>query len=217
MRDYADTELYVAQRMKLVEEIHSKGITDERVLMAIGKVPRHLFMPEKLREYAYEDRALPIGEGQTISQPYTVAYQTELLKVHPGHKVLEIGTGSAYQAAVLCEMNAEVYTIERQKRLFEKIRRFRLLSRYKNLHCCFGDGYLGWEAEAPFDRILITAAPPSIPYKLTDQLRMDGAMVVPVGSSGYSRMLRIIKQAGGLVKESFDLFAFVPMLPGKNQ
>lgn len=211
-----DTAYDIRQRQILVDTLREKGIDDENVLEAISKVPRQLFMPAAMRDKAYVDKAFPIGEGQTISQPYTVAYQTELLSVKPGLRVLEVGTGSAYQAVVLAEMGAEVFTIERQKRLFEKNQDFTYLDNYRNLHRCFGDGYLGWPSEAPFDRVLITAAPVEIPYQLIDQLSIGGLLVAPVGH-GLQRMTRIIKQDDRLVKQEFDLFSFVPMLPGKQQ
>ena len=217
MEEYYDRPKDIVRRNSLVAGIRRKGIDDERVLAAISKVPRQLFMPEELHDKAYIDRAFPIGEGQTISQPYTVAYQSELLDVDPGTKVMEIGTGSAYQAAVLAEMGAEIYTIERQKKLYEKVQELAYLKRYENLHFCYGDGFLGWPDHAPYDRILITAAPPEIPFSLVNQLSMGGFMVLPVGKPGFQRMMRITRQANGVLKEEYDLFSFVPMLPGKNQ
>jgi protein-L-isoaspartate(D-aspartate) O-methyltransferase len=203
------------QRRKLVEGIRSKGIRDERVLSAIGRVPRHLFMPENLRTKAYMDNAFPIGNGQTISQPYTVAYQTWLLKIEPGMKVLEVGTGSAYQAAVLAQMGAEVYTIERQQKFYERYQHFSYLQRYTNLHFLYGDGFKGWPEAAPFDRILITAAPEAVPQELISQLATGGILVAPVGRPGMQRMIRLTKaSATTITEEQFDLFAFVPMLPG---
>jgi protein-L-isoaspartate(D-aspartate) O-methyltransferase len=218
MDTYHDSEQQVKQRTALVDSIITKGIDDERVLQAIKNVPRHLFMPADMQDKAYIDKAFPIGEGQTISQPFTVAYQTELLAVEPGLKILEVGTGSAYQAAVLAEMGAEVYTIERKKKLFDRNSRFAYLKRYPHLHFCYGDGYLGWPAEAPFDRILITAAPESVPENLVQQLRTGGYLVAPVGPPGLQRMTRITRQSKGeFTEEVFDKFSFVPMLPGKHQ
>lgn len=217
MNNYLDREQLVQQRLALVKRIRAKGIDDERVLDAIGKVPRHNFMPHGMQDKAYIDKAFPIGEQQTISQPYTVAYQTELLKVMPGQKILEIGTGSAYQAAVLAEMGADVYTIERQKKLYDRNRTFVYLKKYSNLHCCYGDGYKGWPKEAPFDRILITAAPESVPFELISQLRPGGMLVAPVGRSGAQRMIRLtLDKNGNLIKEMFDNFSFVPMLRGRE-
>ena len=217
MKQVVDSLQQQQLRQHLVADLVSQGITDSRLLKALYEVPRHLFMPPHLQDKAYIDKAFPIGEGQTISQPYTVAYQTSLLEVEPGDKILEIGTGSAYQAAILAEMGAVVYTIERQKKLYERNRHFVFLQRYANLHCCYGDGYKGWPAEAPFDKILITAAPPGIPEALGDQLRTGGYMVAPVGPPGLQRMLRLTKQPNGeLEEEVFDKFSFVPMLKGKQ-
>lgn len=217
MEDYTDSVKHIIRRRALVDSIRHKGIDDERVLKALANVPRQFFMPEELRDKAYIDKAFPIGEGQTISQPYTVAYQSELLDIEPGRKVLEIGTGSAYQAAILAEMGAEVYSIERQKKLYEKVQELSYLDRYKNLHLCYGDGFLGWPEQAPFDRILITAAPSEIPFSLVNQLTMGGFMVLPVGKPGFQRMMRVTRKPDGILKEEFDLFSFVPMLPGKHQ
>lgn len=212
-----DTPQQQQQRQRLVAALAGKGITDTLVLNALKKVPRHLFMPPDLQDQAYVDRAFPIGEDQTISQPFTVAYQTSLLEVKPGEKILEIGTGSAYQAAILAEMGAIVYTIERQKKLYNRNRTFVFLKRYPHLHCCYGDGYKGWPGAAPFDKILITAAPPAIPETLGRQLKTGGYMVVPVGPPGLQRMLRLTKQpTGELEEEVFDKFSFVPMLKGKE-
>src|SRR5258705_9953184 len=161
-------------RKKLVGIVRGKGITDEKVLAAIGKIPRHFFLDSAFDEAAYEDRAFPIGEGQTISQPYTVAYQTQLLEVNPFNKILEIGTGSAYQACVLAEMGAQVYTIERQKKLFEANKNFSHLKKYPSIKLFYGDGYEGLPTFAPFDRVIITAAAPEIPKKLIDQLKAGG-------------------------------------------
>lgn len=210
-----DPPKFQMQRRKLIEGIHSKGIRDERVLAAIGRVPRHLFMPESLKNKSYIDNAFPIGNGQTISQPYTVAYQTWLLKVEPGMKVLEVGTGSGYQAAVLAQMGVEVYTIERQKKFYDRNQHFAYLKQFSQLHFCYGDGFLGWSEVAPFQRILITAAPEEIPQALIDQLAPGGILVAPVGRAGMQRMIRLTKASDGSVTaEAFDLFAFVPMLPG---
>jgi protein-L-isoaspartate(D-aspartate) O-methyltransferase len=212
-----DREWHQKLRERLVDEVRQKGITDEAVLDAIGKVPRHLFLSEEQENLAYVDKAVPIGQGQTISQPYTVAYQTQLLEVKPEHKILEIGTGSGYQASILATMGAEVYTIERQKKLFEKNKEFDYLQSFSNIHFFYGDGYNGLKQYAPFDKILITAAAPYIPPRLVDQLHDNGAIVVPVGTQRLQEMLRVTKNEDDeLVKEVFDLFSFVPMLKGKE-
>ncbi len=204
-------------RRQLVDSIKQKGITDERVLQAILHIPRHYFMDSAFEKIAYEDRAFPIAEGQTISQPYTVAYQTQLLELKPYEKVLEIGTGSAYQASVLAEMGTQVFTIERQKNLFELNKSFPFLKKYNNIKFFYGDGYEGLPTYAPFDKIIVTAAAPMIPPKLIEQLKVDGKMVIPVGDGKVQRMLRLTKQEGGIIKEEeFDNFSFVPMLEGKN-
>jgi len=167
---------------------------------------------------AYEDRAFPISAGQTISQPYTVAYQTQLLEIKPFAKVLEIGTGSTYQAAVLAEMGAQVFTIERQKKIFELNKKFSYIKKYPNIKFFYGDGYEGLPTFAPFDRVLITAAAPEIPPKLIAQLKPGGMMVIPVGSGDLQTMKRITKlEDGSLKEEAFDRFSFVPMLGGKNE
>ena len=217
MRQFEDSYRHKGLRKKLVEGIREKGITDERVLKALDDLPRHFFMDSAFDEKAYEDKAFPIGEGQTISQPYTVAYQTQLLQVKPFEKVLEIGTGSAYQAAVLAAMGALVYTIERQKKLFDLNRQFSFLRKYPNIKFFYGDGYEGLPTYAPFDKVLITAAAPAIPPKLMDQLKPGGMMVVPVGEGEIQQMMRITKLSNGSIKEEvFDNFSFVPMLEGKK-
>ncbi|MBC7872369.1 MAG: protein-L-isoaspartate(D-aspartate) O-methyltransferase [Ferruginibacter sp.] len=217
MRPTDDTYRHKGLRKKLVQGIHAKGITDDRVLDAILEVPRHYFLDSAFDEKAYEDRAFPIGEGQTISQPYTVAYQSQLLEVKPFNKVLEIGTGSAYQAVVLAEMGAQVYTIERQKKLFESNKTFPFLKRYSTIKFFYGDGYEGLPTFAPFDKVIITAAAPEIPQKLVDQLRPGGMMVIPLGTGDMQQMMRITKLENGALKEEvFDHFSFVPMLGGKK-
>ena len=217
MRRFEDTYRHKGLRKRLVEIIRGKGITDEKILHAVERIPRHFFLDSAFDEVAYEDKAFPIAEGQTISQPYTVAYQTQLLDVKPFHKVLEIGTGSAYQASVLAELGAQVYTIERQKKLFEGNKKFQFIKKYPNIKFFYGDGYEGLPTFAPFDRVLITAAAPDIPQKLIEQLKPGGVMVIPVGSGEVQVMKRLIKQAdGGVVEEVYDRFSFVPMLGGKN-
>ncbi|MEO6405556.1 MAG: protein-L-isoaspartate(D-aspartate) O-methyltransferase [Ferruginibacter sp.] len=217
MRKYEDTYRHKGMRKKLIDILREKGITDENVLAAMNNIPRHFFLDTAMDNIAYEDRAFPIGEGQTISQPYTVAYQTELLKIKPSDKVLEIGTGSIYQATVLAEMGAKVFTIERQKNLFEKSKQFIFKSKYHNIKFFYGDGFEGLPTYAPFDKVIITAAAPYIPPKLIAQLKTGGTMVVPVDEDHHQRMLRLTKnEDGSCSEESFENFSFVPMLKGKN-
>ena len=206
-----DTYRHRGLRQKLVEKLRQKGIRDEVVLSAIGKVPRHAFFDGALLNHAYEDKAFPIGEGQTISQPYTVAFQTEKLAVRPGMKVLEIGTGSGYQACVLMEMKAVVYTIEYNEVLFEKTRDFLPLLGYQP-YFAHGDGSRGLRSKAPFDRILVTAGAPVVPVDLKEQLADQGVLVIPVGDRNRQRMLRITRRQDEFVTEEFDYFAFVPLL-----
>ncbi len=218
MENYEDIFVYKKLRERLVQGLRNKGITNNRVLEVIGTIPRQFFMPADLQNKAYEDRAFPIGEGQTISQPYTVAYQTQLLEVQPHHRVLEIGTGSAYQAAILALLVSEVFSIERQKKLFEKNHKFLYIKSFSNLHLFYGDGYEGLPHYAPFDRILITAAAPFVPPKLMDQLKWGGKMVLPLGKESPQRMVRITKlESDQISQESFSNFSFVPMLEGKKE
>ena len=217
MRPTEDTYRHKGLRNKLVETVRSKGITDENVLAAIGKIPRHFFLDSAFDDVAYEDRAFPIGEGQTISQPYTVAYQSQLLEIKKFEKVLEIGTGSAYQACVLAEMGAMVYTIERQKKLFDANKNFAQLRKYPSIKFFYGDGYDGLPTYAPFDKVIITAAAPEIPQKLIQQLKPGGMMVIPLGAGELQRMMRIPRMPNGALKEEvFDHFSFVPMVEGKK-
>lgn len=217
MRTYEDTYRHKGLRKKLMDIIREKGITDIHVLAAMMHIPRHFFLDSALDEIAYEDRAFPISEGQTISQPYTVAYQTQLLQVKSNDKILEIGTGSIYQATVLAEMGAKVFTIERQKKLFEKTKLFIFKNQYPNLKFFYGDGFEGLPTYAPFDKILITAAAPFIPPKLVEQLKPGGKMVIPVDEDQHQRMLRITKHADGTAsEEAFENFSFVPMLSGRK-
>ena len=217
MRKYEDTYRHKGLRKKLVDQVKEKGITDERVLDAMMNVPRHFFLETALDNIAYEDRAFPIAEGQTISQPYTVAYQTQLLQVKPLEKVLEIGTGSMYQATILAEMGALVFTIERHKKLYLKSSQFVFKNKYRNLKFFYGDGFEGLPTYAPFDKVLITAAAPYIPPRLVDQLKAGGKMVLPLDEGSHQRMLRLTKQEdGSVVEEAFENFSFVPMLKGRN-
>lgn len=217
MKNYIDTYQYKGLRKRLVDQLRNKGITDENVLNAINNIPRHFFLDSVFSKIAYEDRAFPIAEGQTISQPYTVAYQTQLLEIRPYDKVLEIGTGSVYQASVLSEMGAKVFTIERQKKLFEKNKDFIFKSKYPNIKFFYGDGFEGLPTFAPFDKIIITAAAPYVPPKLVAQLKTGGFMVLPVDLGPFQQMLRLTKFADGSYhEERFDNFSFVPMLEGKS-
>lgn len=204
-------------RKQLVELLRNKGISSEHVLKAMDAVPRHYFFDSSFLEFAYQDKAFPIGCGQTISQPYTVAFQTQLLNIEPGMRVLEIGTGSGYQASVLAEMGARVYTIERQKLLYEKLKSNHIPLSYR-IRLFYGDGYKGLPAHAPFDRILITAAAPYIPDDLIEQLKPGGIFVIPVGEGNTQIMTRVTKTADNkLQKETFGNFSFVPMLNEKAQ
>ena len=217
MRTYEDSYRHKGLRKKLVDLLQSKGISDERVLAAINNIPRHFFLDSAFDEKAYEDKAFPIAVGQTISQPYTVAYQTQLLEPKPFDKVLEIGTGSGYQAAVLGEIGVQVFTIERQKALFDALKTFPWLKKYNQIKFFYGDGFEGLPTFAPFDKVLITAAAPYIPEKLIAQLKTGGNMVIPVGDGAVQRMLRLTKTADGSYHEEiFDNFSFVPMLGGRD-
>ena len=217
MRKYEDTYRHKGLRKKLIDILRDKGITDNNVLDAVNNIPRHFFLDSAFDEIAYEDRAFPISDGQTISQPYTVAYQTQLLQIKPSDKILEIGTGSIYQASVLAEMGTKVFTIERQKNLFEKTKQFIFKTKYPNLKFFYGDGFEGLPTYAPFDKIIITAAAPFVPPKLIEQLKTGGKMIIPVDEGLLQRMLRLTKNGdGSYVEEVFQNFSFVPMLTGKN-
>ena len=198
-------------RGKLVRKLRQKGIREERLLAAIGNVPRHVFFDDALLGHAYQDKAFPIGEGQTISQPYTVAFQTEKLEIKPGDKVLEIGTGSGYQACILVEMGAKVYTIEYNRKLYEKTRDFLPELGYRPFFF-FGDGSKGLSVRAPYDKIIVTAGAPVVPEALINQLAENGILVVPVGDREKQKMVKLTKRNGKLFKEEFDFFSFVPLL-----
>jgi protein-L-isoaspartate(D-aspartate) O-methyltransferase len=207
-----DSYRHKGMRRQLLKIVREKGIKDERVLAAIGKIPRHFFFENALVEHAYQDKAFPIGEGQTISQPYTVAFQSELLQIKPGDKVLEIGTGSGYQSIVLLELGAQVYTIEYQKKLYERTRFFLPDMGYQ-AHFFQGDGSLGMPKYAPYDKIIVTAGAPTVPDALIDQLKVNGCLVIPVGDAKTQQMLRLTKLDGNkLRKEVFHNFKFVPLL-----
>ncbi len=219
-RDYKDDFQHKGMRRKLIEVLREKGITDEGVLDAMNKIPRHFFLDSAFDKIAYENRAFPIAADQTISHPYTVAYQTQLLQVKKGEKVLEIGTGSIYQTTILAELGAQfVFTIERQKKLFEEQKLFYFFrNQYPNIKFFYGDGFQGLPTYGPFDKIIITAAAPFIPPKLIEQLKPGGIMVIPVDEGEAQRMLRLSKLEDGSIKEeTFEEFSFVPMLTGKNQ
>jgi protein-L-isoaspartate(D-aspartate) O-methyltransferase len=201
-----------ALRRQMVDtQIRARDVRDEAVLRAMSRVPRHLFVPEGLRVYAYEDRPLPIGQGQTISQPYIVGYMTDVLQVEPSHSVLEIGTGSGYQSAVLADIVKQVYSIEIVPQLADGARRALAQTGYRNVEIRTGDGYRGWPERAPFDRIIVTAAPPQIPDALVDQLAVGGIMVVPVGTD-YQEIVIIIRTATGVTEKRTIGVRFVPMV-----
>jgi protein-L-isoaspartate(D-aspartate) O-methyltransferase len=220
MKTLKDEYKHKGLRKKLIEELRAKGITDESVLAAMNEIPRHFFLDSAFELIAYENRAFPIGQGQTISHPYTVAYQTQLLEVKRNEKVLEIGSGSMYQATVLLQLGAKVYTIERQKQLYDyQSENYVFKNKYPFLKCFYGDGFNGLPTYAPFDKVLVTAAAPFIPEKLLAQLKVGGYMVIPVDDeqSGMQRMLRLIKQPNGsVITEQYENFSFVPMLQGKH-
>ncbi|HEY5746906.1 MAG TPA: protein-L-isoaspartate(D-aspartate) O-methyltransferase [Chryseolinea sp.] len=208
---YEDNYRQRGLRQKLVKKLAEKGIKDEAVLAAINRVPRHVFFENALLDHAYQDKAFPIGEGQTISQPYTVAFQTEKLDIKPGDKVLEIGTGSGYQACVLLELKAKVYTIEYNRKLYDTVREMLPSLGYKP-YFFYGDGSKGLPQKAPFNKIIVTAGAPVVPTPLTEQLAEDGILVIPVGDREKQVMLRIQKKNGKLIKEEYANFAFVPLL-----
>ncbi|QBA64359.1 protein-L-isoaspartate(D-aspartate) O-methyltransferase [Muriicola soli] len=211
-----DTFKHQGMRNKLADTVAAKGIEDKKVVDAIRSIPRHLFMDSSFEDHAYQDKPFPIAAEQTISQPYTVAFQTELLDVLPGHKVLEIGTGSGYQTAVLLHLKSKVYTVERQLELFKKTNIFFKKMGYRPKKLVFGDGYKGLPEHAPFDRIIVTAGAPEVPKKLLSQLKIGGKMVIPVGEEDQV-MMRITRNSETEFKrETFGNFRFVPLLEDKN-
>ena len=211
-----DTFKHKGLRKQLVATLVSKGIKNSTVLEAIGSIPRHLFMDSSFLDHAYQDKAFPIAASQTISQPYTVAFQSELLEVKPGDKILEIGTGSGYQAAVLCVLGAHVYSIERQLELFKKTSKFLPKIGYVAKRLVFGDGYKGLPDEAPFDRIIVTAGAPFVPKPLLSQLKIGGRLVIPVGDVDQIMTLYIRKGTKEFEKHELGNFKFVPLLENKN-
>ena len=200
-----------ARKRMIDDQIRARGVTNQAVLDAMRKVPRHLFVPPNLRDAAYDDGPLPIGQGQTISQPYIVAYMTEALGIRPGEHVLEIGTGSGYQAAVLAEIAREVYTIEIVPELADRARQTLAGLGYKNVYVRTGNGYAGWPEKAPFPRIIVTAAPDEVPPALVEQLAPGGAMVLPVGTS-FQEMTIVTKTAQGIARKATIPVRFVPMV-----
>ncbi len=202
-------------RKRLIDSIRNKGITDEKILVAMNNIPRHLFLDSSFLEYAYDDKPFPIGSGQTISQPYTVAFQTDILDVKKGHKILEIGSGSGYQACVLEELGAKVFSIERQRKLYLRTKEFIAGLGYK-IKFFYGDGNKGAPSFAPFDRILITAAAPEISEELFSQLKVGGKLIVPLGDGDVQTMIRITKtNENDFTEERFGAFRFVPLLKNK--
>ena len=211
-----DTSKHQGLRNQLANVLKSKGIIDEKVLNAVREIPRHLFIDSSFEDHAYKDKAFPIAAEQTISQPYTVAFQSQTLKVKPDDKVLEIGTGSGYQTAVLLELKAMVYTIERQQELFKKTSLFLPKLGYNPKKFIFGDGYKGLPSQAPFDKIIVTAGAPFVPKPLLAQLKIGGMLLIPVGDQTQIMTLFIRKSSKEFEKHELGDFAFVPMLEEKN-
>lgn len=215
-REFEDTYKHKGLRNRLVETLRDKGIMDKKVLEAIKTIPRHYFIPQEFEIHAYEDKPFPIGEGQTISQPYTVAFQTQLLQLKPGERVLEVGTGSGYQASVLSLCGAKVYSIERHEALSRQAARTLKLIGIEHIHLKIGDGTQGWKEESPFDKIIVTAGAPSVPKILYNQLTVGGKLIIPVGDGNIQKMVRITKLPDLEPKsEIFDNFSFVPLI-GEN-
>lgn len=211
-----DTYKHKGKRQQLASVVEAKGVKDKKVLEAIKTIPRHLFMDSSFEDHAYQDKAFPIAADQTISQPYTVAFQTELLEIKKGDLVLEIGTGSGYQTAVLCELGAKVYSIERQQELYKKTKLFLSKIGYRPKYLSFGDGYKGLPEYAPFDKIIVTAGAPFVPKPLMSQLKVGGRLVIPVGKNVQVMTLYIRKSAKEFEKREYGDFRFVPLLEDKN-
>ncbi len=213
---FKDSYKHQGKRKQLIEKLKSKGISSENVLNAINQIPRHLFMDSSFEDFAYQDKAFPIAEGQTISQPFTVAFQTQLLEVKKNDKILEIGTGSGFQTAVLCELGAQVFSIERQQKLYKSTKRFLEKLGYRPKYLSFGDGYKGLPDYAPFDKIIVTAGAPFVPKPLMAQLKINGRLVIPVGEDPQIMTLFIRKGQSKFDKHTFGEFRFVPLLENKN-
>ena len=211
-----DTAKHQGLRNQLVKLLQKKGIVDKNVLKAINKIPRHLFLNSSFEDYAYQDKAFPIGAGQTISQPYTVAFQSQLLEIKKDDKILEIGTGSGYQTAVLCLMGAKVFSVERQNDLFKQTSALLPKLGIRPKHLSFGDGYKGLPNHAPFDSIIVTAGAPTIPKPLMAQLKIGGRLVIPVGDKNQIMTMLIRKNETQFEKHEFGDFKFVPLLEDKN-
>ncbi|MFK7808157.1 MAG: protein-L-isoaspartate(D-aspartate) O-methyltransferase [Saprospiraceae bacterium] len=212
-----ETYRHKGLRRKLVESLRNRGITNEAILQVINTIPRHYFLDKAFEEWAYQDKAFPIGNKQTISQPYTVAYQTDLLAIKKRDKVMEIGTGSGYQAAVLAALGARVFSIERQEALHKKAKSFLPKLGYPSIRLFYKDGYKGLPEFAPFDKILVTAGATKVPEALKQQLKIKGLLVIPVGDAKRQQMLRITRiSETEFMEEAFDLFAFVPFKEGVN-
>jgi protein-L-isoaspartate(D-aspartate) O-methyltransferase len=211
-----DTFKHKGKRQQLAAIVEAKGVKDKKVLEAIKNIPRHLFMDSSFEDHAYQDKAFPIAADQTISQPYTVAFQSELLEIKKGETILEIGTGSGYQTAVLCELGAKVYSIERQQELYKKTKLFLSKIGYRPKFLSFGDGYKGLPEYAPFDKIIVTAGAPFVPKALLSQLKVGGRMVIPVGDNVQVMTLYIRKSAKEFEKREYGDFRFVPLLEDKN-
>lgn len=218
MRKFIDTYRHRGMRRQLIKTLREKGVNNEKLLKVMGDLPRHYFFDTGFDDWAYKDVAFPIGEEQTISQPFTVAYQTNLLDIQPQDKILEVGTGSGYQAAILHDMGARVYTIERHESLYRRTSELLRELGYIKIRTFLGDGYLGLPRYAPFDKILITAAPSEIPVELQNQLKVGGYLVSPVGAQNESQqMIRLIKTESEPIIERYDYFKFVPMVKGVNK
>lgn len=212
-----DTLRHKGLRNKLIQKLKEEGINSQAVLDAMNAIPRHFFMDLAFEHIAYENKSFPIAANQTISHPFTVAYQTQLLEIKKMEKVLEVGTGSAYQTCVLAQMGARVYTIERQRELYLQVKDFEFINKYPNIKLKhLGDGFAGLPTFAPFDKIIITCGAPFVPPKLIEQLKVGGIMVIPVDEADKQRMIKIVKQQdGSYTEEKLDTFSFVPMLEGK--